>query len=121
MNKKVIRATKWSFVTEIIAKFIAPFVNMILARLLTPDAFGSVATITMVISFAEIFTDAGFQKYIVQHEFKDDDDFNLGVNVAFWSNFCLSLIYSSIVLAAFLPAPIAKITVAAPVPASPPA
>lgn len=92
MNKKVIRATKWSFITEIIAKLIAPFVNMILARLLTPEAFGSVATITMIISFAEIFTDAGFQKYIVQHEFKDDDDFNLGVNVAFWSNFCLSLI-----------------------------
>lgn len=43
---------------------------MVLARLLAPDAFGVLVTAQMVISFAEIFTDAGFQKYIVQHEFK---------------------------------------------------
>lgn len=92
MNNKVILATKWSLITEIIAKLISPIVNMLLARILVPEAFGSVATITMIISFAEVFTDAGFQKYIVQHEFIDDSDFNIGVNVAFWSNFCLSLI-----------------------------
>ena len=34
------------------------------------------STITMIISFAEVFADAGFQKYIVQHEFKDDKDFD---------------------------------------------
>lgn len=45
---------------------------MILARILAPEAFGVVATIAMIISFAEMFTDAGFQKYLVQREFKDD-------------------------------------------------
>lgn len=98
MNKKVAKATKWSIVTEIIAKLISPLANMILARILVPEAFGSVATITMIISFAEVFTDAGFQKYIVQHEFTDDDDFNLGVNVAFWSNFCMSVAATLIIV-----------------------
>ena len=65
---------------------------MVLARLLTPDAFGVVATLTMVITFAELFTDAGFQKYIVQHEFKDEVDKEQSTTVAFWSNFIFSLI-----------------------------
>ena len=50
-----------------------------------------VATLTMVISFAEIFTDAGFQKYLIQHEFKDHFDLEQSTNVAFWSNLILSL------------------------------
>lgn len=93
MNKVVAKATKWSLITEVVAKLISPVVNMILARLLVPEAFGAVATITMIITFAEIFTDAGFQKYIVQHEFSDHDDFDKSVNVAFWSNLTLSVLF----------------------------
>ena len=73
LNEKSGRALAWSSITEIIAKLIVPIVNIILARLLAPEAFGAVATITMVITFAEVFTDAGFQKYIVQHEFEDEE------------------------------------------------
>lgn len=91
-NKTIINAAKWSSITEIIAKMITPVVNMILARLLTPEAFGVVATITMVISFAEVFADAGFQKYIIQHEFKNEEELNRNTNVAFWTNLVLSII-----------------------------
>lgn len=92
LSYKSNRAMKWSFITEIIAKLVSPITNMILARLLLPEAFGAVATMTMIISFAEVFTDAGFQKYIVQHEFKDEKDYDQSVNVAFWSNLSLSVI-----------------------------
>lgn len=92
LNKKVITATKWSAFTEILAKLITPISSMILARLLTPEAFGIIATLNMVITFAEIFTDAGFQKYLVQHEFKDDQDKDESTNVAFWSNLVLSIL-----------------------------
>ena len=74
LNKKIGMAAKWSIATEIAAKLISPVSNMILARFLTPEAFGVVATVTMVTSFADMFTDAGFQKYLVQHEFKDKND-----------------------------------------------
>lgn len=40
LNSKVISATKWSGITEIAAKLVAPVTTMVLARLLTPDAFG---------------------------------------------------------------------------------
>ena len=47
---------------------------MILARVLTPEAFGVIATVTMLVSFTDIFTDVVFQKYIVQHQFRDEND-----------------------------------------------
>ena len=97
MDTKVIRsktasATRWSTISEIIAKLITPITNMILARLLTPEAFGVVATVTMIVSFADIFTDAGFQKYLIQHDFKDTTELDNHTNVAFWSNLIMSLV-----------------------------
>lgn len=92
LNSKVRTATKWSAIAEIAAKLLTPIVSMVLARLLTPEAFGVVTTLTMIITFAEIFTDAGFQKYLVQHEFVDDRDKDESTNVAFWSNLIMSLI-----------------------------
>ena len=74
LKNKVVNATKWSTITEIAAKLISPVTNMILARILAPEAFGVVATVTMIISFADMFTDSGFQKYLVQHEFKDENE-----------------------------------------------
>lgn len=98
IHKKVAFATKWSIITEIIVKLISPLTNMILARLLTPEIFGVVASVTLVASFADIFTDAGFQKYIIQHEFKNKDDYNYDVSVAFWTNLaCSALIWASII------------------------
>ena len=59
---------------------------------MTPEAFGVVTTLTMIITFAEIFTDAGFQKYLIQHQFIDDKDLDESTNVAFWSNLIMSLL-----------------------------
>lgn len=97
LNKKIVNATKWSAITEIMAKLVAPISSMVLARLLTPEAFGVVATLNMVIAFAEIFTDAGFQRYLIQHEFKDEDDKDKSTNVAFWSNLVMSFVLWGII------------------------
>lgn len=97
LNSKIKTATKWSAITELIIKTLVPIVNMVLARLLTPEAFGIVTTLTMIITFAEIFTDAGFQKYLVQHEFTDDIDRDESTNVAFWSNLVMSLVIWGII------------------------
>lgn len=97
LNKKIGKATAWSSLTEIISKLVLPIVNIVLARLLLPEAFGIVATITMVISFAEVFTDAGFQKYIVQHEFENEEALDKSTNVAFWSNFTLSFLICTLI------------------------
>lgn len=92
VNQKMASSVKWSGLAEIFAKLIQPISNMFLARLLSPEAFGVVATINIIISFADMFTDAGFQKYVIQHEFKNEKELEKGLNVAFWSNFVLSVV-----------------------------
>lgn len=92
LSKAVKSASKWSIITEVVTKLIAPVINMVLARLLTPEAFGMVATITMITSFADLFSDAGFQKYLVQKEFATEDELEENTNVAFWINISISFI-----------------------------
>ena len=98
LTGKVVSATKWSSITEIAAKLVSPITTMVLARLLTPSDFGVLVTATMVISFSEIFTDAGFQKYIVQHQFKSNKNLYNATTVAFWSNLIISLIIWLIII-----------------------
>lgn len=98
LNTKVKVATKWSTTTQLASKLVTPITNMVLARLLTPEAFGIVATLTMIISFTELFTDAGFQKYLIQHEFKDEADREQNTNVAFWSNLIMSIAFWVVII-----------------------
>jgi PST family polysaccharide transporter len=97
LHVKVASAAKWSVITEIAAKIITPVTSMVLARILAPEAFGVVATVTMIVSFADMFTDAGFQKYLVQYEFKDDDEKYKNTNVAFWTNLGISFFLWAII------------------------
>mgnify|MGYP000845825615 FL=1 len=92
MDTKVVTAAKWSLITEVLAKLITPITNIILAHILAPTAFGILATIMMVISFGDMLADAGFQKYLVQHEFEDDREKNQNVSVAFISNLLFAFI-----------------------------
>lgn len=96
-------ATKWSVITELAAKLVSPITSMILARLLTPSAFGIIVTALMVISFVEIFTDAGFQKYIIQHQFKSDSELYKSTTVAFWTNLIMSCIIWLVIIVFSIP------------------
>lgn len=98
LNNKILSATKWSALTEIMSKLITPITSMVLARLLTPEAYGVVATFSIIIAFADIFADAGFQKYLIQCEITDTDEKDKYVNVAFWSNMLLSIVLWGIII-----------------------
>ena len=98
LTKKAITATKWNAITEVVSKLIAPITAMVLARLLTPEAFGVVATISIIISFAEVFADAGFQKYIIHYEFEDEEDLHKSTNVAFLSNLAMSIVLWGLII-----------------------
>lgn len=91
-GQKLIKATKWSALTEILAKLVTPISSMVLARLLEPEVFGIVASINMVISFCDVFTDAGFQKYVIQREYENKKVLDNISTVAFWTNFFLSIV-----------------------------
>ena len=91
LNRRAAEAAKWSILTEVLVKLVTPITQLLLARILAPSAFGVVATITMVTSFADMFSDSGFQKYLVQHDFADKLDVYRNANVAFWTNMFISI------------------------------
>ena len=98
-NKNVIQKSMgWSLFSEIAAKFVTPITNMILARILMPEAFGVLAICNMFVSFVDIITDAGFGKYLVQHDFKNEKEKRSYADVAFWSNLTLSILLFVIIL-----------------------
>lgn len=88
----IARATKWSLFTQIIAKIIPPLSSMILARIFAPEVFGIIATVTMVTSFADTFSESGFQKYIISKRYNDQDELRKDADVAYWTNLGISVI-----------------------------
>lgn len=92
LGARAASATRWALASQIAAKLISPLTTMVLARLLTPEAFGVVASVTMVTSFADVFSDAGFQKYLVQHEYRSVDELRRSASVAFWTNLAVSFV-----------------------------
>lgn len=73
----------WSAIGEVSAKLISPIATIILARLLTPSDFGVLAVCNMVLFFLDIIVDAGFSKYLVQRDFKDNSELYKYTDVAF--------------------------------------
>ena len=93
VERKTSKSLKWTFLGEITAKLISPITNMILARLLLPEAFGIVATISIVISLSELLADSGFSKAIIQKDYDDEIDFSKSANTAFWATFIVAIVF----------------------------
>jgi PST family polysaccharide transporter len=67
----------------------ASFVTfMVLARLLSPEAFGIIALGTVFVAFARVLVDKGFTDAIIQREKLDD----LHIQSAFWVNLGIGLL-----------------------------
>jgi len=72
--------------------------NIILARLLAPDAFGLMATIMAIVATAEAFAEVGLVKSIIQNKKGSDKEF---LNVIWWfSTFRGIILYSIVFFAA---------------------
>ena len=97
VTQKAVHSFKWSILTEIVSRTALPIIFVILARLLTPDDFGVVATAMIAISFAQIFWDAGLSKALIQSEETPED----AAHVVFWTNIFLGvLIYFTLFISA---------------------
>lgn len=92
------KATIWSTAAQLITKLLSPFTIIILARLLAPETFGVVATVTVVTSFTDVFIDAGFPKYLIQREFHSITEKNVYTDVAFFSNLLVALLLWGLII-----------------------
>jgi PST family polysaccharide transporter len=78
----MLHAFKWSVLGEIAARTITPLSFLLLARVLLPEDFGIAAAGTVVISFSQIFSDAGLGSALIQQQ----ELHNKNADVAFWLN-----------------------------------
>jgi PST family polysaccharide transporter len=81
-------ALKWSVAAEIASKAIQPLVFVILSRILIPEDYGIVAAAIMVISFTQIFWEAGMNKAIIQRQHNIEE----AASVAFWINLLMGIL-----------------------------
>ncbi len=96
---KANKSFKWTTIAEVAAKIMAPIINMILARFVAPEIFGIVASISIIVSFAELFSEGGFSRFIVQKEFEEDDSLKKYSGTANISTIAVSvLIFISIII-----------------------
>ena len=77
MNEKnVLSNLIWRFSERFLAKGISLLVQIILARLLAPEVFGTVAIVMTITTVLQVFVDSGFGTALIQKKEADDLDFS---------------------------------------------
>ena len=89
LKQKVVKGFAWALLERFSMQFASFFISMILARLLTPDDYGTIALLTIFISLSGVFADSGFGSALIQKKEATEADFT--------SVFYLSLCTSSLV------------------------
>ncbi len=75
INNSLLRASMWTAGGFIATQFLRLLSNLILTRLVQPEAFGLLAIVTVVIVGVEMMTDLGINTSIVQNRRGDDREF----------------------------------------------
>ena len=76
LKQKVISGVIWRSVEQFGIQIVNFIVAIVLARLLGPDAFGTIALLTIFIALSEVIANAGFGQALIQKKNADDLDFN---------------------------------------------
>ena len=98
MNKySVIVNFLWRFAERCGAQAVSFVVSIVLARLLSPDEFGTVALMSVFVNVLGIFIDSGFSASLVQKKDADDLDYS---TIFFFNIFSCTLMYAVLYVAA---------------------
>ena len=88
----------WRFSERIGAKLISVVVNLILARILAPELYGTVAIVLVFTEILQVFVESGFGTALIQKKDADDLDFSS----VFFFNLAMSVLLY-VLLFAFAP------------------
>lgn len=75
-NKKVLNNFIWRFMERIGAQGVTFVVSIVLARLLDPAVYGTVALVTVFTTIMQVFVDSGLGSALIQKKDADDLDFS---------------------------------------------
>lgn len=99
-KSKVITNFIWRFAERLGAQGVSFIVSIILARLLEPEVYGTVALVTVITTIFQVFVDSGMGNALIQ---KKDAD-NLDFSSVFYFNFtvCIILYFGMWIMAPFI-------------------
>ena len=86
----------WRFLERTGAQFVAFIVAIVLARLLSPEDYGTIALITVFINILNVFVDSGLGTALVQKKDADNVDFS----TVFYTNVAFCLVLYALMFAA---------------------
>lgn len=99
-KEKVFSNLIWRFLERTGAQFVALVVSIVLARILSPEDYGTIALITVFINILNVFVDSGLGSALIQKKDADNTDFS----TVFYTNviFCIALYILMFVISPFL-------------------
>ena len=87
-NKSVFSNFIWRFAERCGAQLVTFIVSIVLARILMPDDYGTVALVTVFTTIMQVFVDSGLSTALIQKKDADDLDFSS----VFYFNFVVCII-----------------------------
>lgn len=94
LKNKAIKGVGWSFADSILGQGMIFLVGLVLARLLTPEDYGLLAYLTILISVSNSLVDSGFSNALIRKKNAEDIDYN----TTFITNLCVSIDGSRIII-----------------------
>ncbi len=96
-NKRVFNNFFWRFLERVGSQGVAFVISIVLARLLDPTVYGTVALVTVFTTILQVFVESGFGTALVQKKDADDLDFS----TVFYFNIAMCLVlYAGLYFAA---------------------
>jgi PST family polysaccharide transporter len=92
IKKKTIQGIFWSGMQNWGSQAGSFIIFLILARLLTPEAFGLVALANVLINFMQIFLNQGFAQVLIQKQDLESQD----INTVFWTQVFMGCLLTTI-------------------------
>ena len=94
----VVNGLFWVYFENIAAQVVSFIITVLLARLLAPSLFGTIALVAVFINIANVFVNTSFSSALIQKKDADELDYN----TMFWFSLAISIILYSLL---FLIAP----------------
>lgn len=76
LKTKVLSGLVWTFAERILAQGVSFIISIIIARLLVPEAYGTVTMVIVFINIANVFVSNGLGEALVQKKDADETDFS---------------------------------------------
>ena len=104
---KILSNLIWRFLERCGAQGVTLIVSLILARLLDPEVYGTVALVTVFITIVQVFVDSGLGTALIQKKNADDLDFSsvFFFNLALCIAMYLALFFAAPLISAFYKMP----------------